>query len=269
MDDEPEVIRQQMKTTRSDLTQKIEALENQVVGTVQSTTQAVTDTVASVKEAVQKTVSSVKDTVSGTVSAVKDTVGETVESVKEALDLRGYVRKYPWASFGTAVAAGYVGGLLLGGGRRAEGDRITEMRSRGEPAVSYGRGGYDRFARASRRDLEEEARSSSFTASPAHATPTWMSQLASKFEPELNKLKGLALGTVFGLVRNWVAESSPPEVGSRISQVIDDFTRKLGGEPVHGPLLNFGRADCPPGGKSSREREAASEAHAARASAGL
>ena len=52
MDDEPEVIRQQMEVTRSDLTQKLEALETKVVNTVENTTCAVTDTVTSVKEAV-------------------------------------------------------------------------------------------------------------------------------------------------------------------------------------------------------------------------
>ena len=69
MDDEPEVIRQQMEETRSALTDKIERLEHQVVGTVQNTTRAVNDTVENVKEAVQETVSTVKDTVSGTVEA--------------------------------------------------------------------------------------------------------------------------------------------------------------------------------------------------------
>jgi ElaB/YqjD/DUF883 family membrane-anchored ribosome-binding protein len=247
MDDEPEVIRQQMKTTRSDLTQKIEALENQVVGTVQSTTQAVTDTVASVKEAVQETVSTVKDTVSG-----------TVDTVKDALDVRGYVEQYPWASFGCAVAAGYVGGLLLGGGRTAG------LRSPGEPFVAP-----DRGMRYDRRGLEKAARAARFTAEPAQAEPSWTSTLTSKFAPELTKLKGLALGAVGALVRDLVVRQTPGEVGAQLSEIIDDFTRKLGGEPIHGSFLPTGTAGAAAGGKSSRERDASSESHTVRASAGL
>jgi len=46
---DPEVIRQQMEATRTDLTEKLERLEQSVVGTVEETTSAVTGTVKSVE----------------------------------------------------------------------------------------------------------------------------------------------------------------------------------------------------------------------------
>ncbi len=269
MDDQPEVIRQQMEATRTDLTQKIEALENKVVNTVENTTSAVTDTVASVKEAVQDTVQSVKETVTGSVGAVKETLSDTAETVKDALDVRRYFEEYPWASFGASVAAGFVGGLLLGGGR-AQGDRITGLHSRGQaftgptPTAGYGGNGVTERERAA-------AREASFTAAPAHARPSWLNDLSAKFGDEMEKLKGVALGALAGLARDWVVQSTPPEVGTRLREVFDDFTRKLGGDPMQGNLLsNFSNyLGGTASGKTSRERDTASESFGHRTTAGL
>src|SRR5262249_3446394 len=134
-DDEPEVIRQQMEDTRANLTQKLEALEQQVVGTVQNTTEAVTQTVETVKEAVQGTVAAVKGTVGDTVDTVKETVG----AVKDKLDLAACVQQYPWSAFGASVAGGYLIGRLLGAGPQTPSHRIGELHSRGEPFFAHGR----------------------------------------------------------------------------------------------------------------------------------
>jgi len=262
MDDEPEVIRQQMEATRTDLTKKIEALENQVVGTVQNTTQAVSDTVETVKEAVQETVSAVKDTVSDTVGTVKDTVAETVCSVKEAMDVRGYVEQYPWASFGAAVAAGFVGGLMIESGQRAR-RRIGELHSHGEIPTSQGRREFNGRRYGPAEEFPPAARTVSYASEPARQD-SWIHELSQRFAPEIDKLKGLAIGALGSLVRDVVSQAAPGSVRERLTPVIDDVTRKLGGEPIQGPL-------CPEGedtaGKSSREREAVSEGRSPRAAA--
>jgi ElaB/YqjD/DUF883 family membrane-anchored ribosome-binding protein len=262
MDDEPEVIRQQMAETRSDLTRKIEALEHQVVSTVHSTTSAVTNTVESVKDAVQETVGSVKETVS-----------DTVESVKETLDIRRQVDEHPWLMFGASVATGFTAGLLLGG-RPKEGDRITDLHSRGEMFTarppSYERGTW------SRQDLEADARRSSFTASPAHepgAAPEsrgegWLHELGQQFAPEVDKVKRMALGALGALVRDMVTRSAPPSLGQQLTGLVDDVTRKLGGEPLRGSLLDGASYDTA-AGKTSRERDTFTEAHRERAAPGL
>jgi len=264
MDDEPEVIRQQMEATRTDLTHKIEALENQVVGTVQNTTQAVSETVESVKEAVQETVCAVKETVSDTVGTVKETMSETVSTVKEALDLRGYVEQYPWASFGAAVAAGFAGGLLLTGDHRAR-RRIAELHSRGETAYGRGRSDYN-GNRQRPEEFSSSARAAPQFAEAAPAGPSWMHQLTERFAPEIDKLKGLAVGALGALARDMVAQAASGPIGDRLSHVIDDFTRKLGGEPIRGHL--FEKLDAAAAGKSSRDRDAASEARPAATYAG-
>jgi ElaB/YqjD/DUF883 family membrane-anchored ribosome-binding protein len=253
MDDEPEVIRHQMEETRSSLTDKIERLEHTVEQKVQSTTAAVTCTVESVKEAVQDTVDTVKGTVHDTVDTVKNTVSSTVETVKEAFDVRGYFQEYPWAAFGAAVGVGFAGGVLIGAGRRAPSHDISELRSRGQASMAAGpshNGGSRKRVPASR--------ASSVAAAPMHAAAGLAGQVASKFGDELGKLKGVALGTVFGLLRDWVSRSAPPAVGTKVGEVIDDVTRKLGGEPIRGNL--FDSFSGLVAGKASRERETGSEA---------
>jgi ElaB/YqjD/DUF883 family membrane-anchored ribosome-binding protein len=238
MDDEPEVIRRQMEGTRSSLTDKIERLEQTVTDKVQTTTAAVTGTVQSVKDAVHDTV-----------DTVKCTVNNTVETVKETFDVRRYFAQYPWASFGASVGLGFAGGVLLESGHHARGDRIGELHSRGE------------VGRASAPSHNGGARKRSPAArmaAPAQAGQRLVGEVASKFGDELGKLKGVALGAVFGLVRDWISRSAPPEVGTKVGEVIDDVTRKLGGEPLRGNLLeSFGGLAR---GKASREKETVSDA---------
>ena len=241
MDDDPEVIRHQMEETRSSLTDKIERLEQTVTEKVQTTTAAVTDTVESVRGAVRDTVDTVRGTVTG-----------TVETVKETFDIPRYFREYPWAAFGAALGAGFAGGVALGTSARARGDRIATLHSRGQVPLSSGPPSHNGGTR-------KRSAATSFTAPPAHAAPGWASEVSAKFGDELGKLKGVALGAVFGLVRDWIGRSAPGDVGQRIAEVIDDVTRKFGGEPIRGNLLDtFDGLRL--GGKSSRERDAHAEA---------
>jgi len=113
MENETELIRDQMAETRSALSEKLEALQDQVLGTVEGTTRSVTDTVEAVQEAVQDTV-----------GTVKESFQETVQSVKSAFDLSEQMQKHPWLLLGGAVVVGYAGGRLLMG----EGASAMEIR---------------------------------------------------------------------------------------------------------------------------------------------
>lgn len=86
MDDNPEVIRSQMDQTRSDLSEKLESLENRVTEGMQSTGVAVSDTMTSVRGAVQ--------------------------SVSESLDFRLQVERHPWLVVGGAFALGFLAASL-------------------------------------------------------------------------------------------------------------------------------------------------------------
>jgi ElaB/YqjD/DUF883 family membrane-anchored ribosome-binding protein len=207
MADEPEVIRKQMEETRTDLTEKLETLEGEVQDKVQNATDKVSETVENVRE-----------TVRDTVENVKETVHDTLESVKSTFDLPQQVDRHPWLMFGGAVAVGYVGGCLLS---RLEEPRTADRSPRWE-AGDYGHQAGASLAGAGTR---EES-----------ATSQWLGEMYQKLRPEIDELKGLAIGAALGVARDLLARSLPERASHQVGQVIDNVTTKLGGKPIHGLL---------------------------------
>jgi ElaB/YqjD/DUF883 family membrane-anchored ribosome-binding protein len=201
-DQSKEVILQQMHDTRSSLADKLENLEQQVVDTVHTATSAVSDTVTSVKDAVHDTVATVKDSVQSTVTSVKD-------SLKDSLDIPGHVDRHPWATMAGSVALGYVGERFLS----RSGSKPTRER---RPSISGPENGSGlAAAKPTTRSATETGR---------------LNELADLFGPEIATLKGLAIGSVLGLVRDIVAKSAPPRLREQLVEVINRVTEKLGGE---------------------------------------
>jgi ElaB/YqjD/DUF883 family membrane-anchored ribosome-binding protein len=209
-----------MEETRASLTEKLEALESQVAGTVQSTTETVAETVEAVKETVENVTESVK---------------ETAHSVAETFNLKLQFERHPWEMLGGSVAVGALAGYFLTGKRRRrwEGNGYTE----------------EEYAR------EEPARPASFAA-PESMTrrepePSWSPPPPSppatpeRQQPEqkgwlwdtLGRLGGLAVGSLMGVVRDLAARSLPESLQHRVAEEIDRLTTKLGGEPVQGHVL--------------------------------
>ncbi len=112
MASEPDVNRlhEEIDQTRANLTEKLETLENQVMGTVQSAL----GTVSSARENVEGTIEQVTSTVQETVEQVTSTVQETVEQVKKTFDLDYQMQARPWVLVGGSVAAGLLVGALVG-----------------------------------------------------------------------------------------------------------------------------------------------------------
>jgi len=219
------VIRQQMHATRASLTDKLEALENKVVGTVEGATTAVSDTVNCVKEAVQDTVQS-----------VKGSVRDTVDTVKETVNITHHVERHPWLMFGASVATGYIGGALLCNAapsrRSARGVRHPDEWGRGPARLGGAAAGESYVAHQANGHRREAVRPE------AQPDNGFIAGLTERFGPEIDKLKSMAIGTLFGLGRELLARSVPGPISSQLTQVVDDVTRKLGGEPVRGPLLS-------------------------------
>jgi ElaB/YqjD/DUF883 family membrane-anchored ribosome-binding protein len=116
----PDVIEREMEQTRASLTDKVAALEGQVVGTLQTAT----DTVHTTVESVQTSVQAVKAAVEETMSTVKDSVTDSVQAVtsqvKSTFDFSHHVRDNPWMMVGGAAAVGFLAGFLIPGGGRRE-----------------------------------------------------------------------------------------------------------------------------------------------------
>jgi ElaB/YqjD/DUF883 family membrane-anchored ribosome-binding protein len=244
MAEKPEVIQQELEQTRHDLAEKLEQIGEKISGTVDTVTQTVsnvTDTVSSMTEAVEGTVQNVAQAVSGTVESVKETVesvgesaSETVESLKHAFNLSEQVQKHPWLCFGGSVAVGFIGGKFL-----------VPRRSRTSEVESFVRGGYSAGPAETqeRQPATDRDRSQDHGASRAEETTgtgssSWLGSVLQHFGGEVNKLKGLALGTLFGVVRDMVSQNLPESLKDQVVHLINDVTEKVGGETIQGKVLD-------------------------------
>ena len=215
MPPETELIKQQMCQTRASLTEKVERLENQVLGTVRDTTNTVSGTVHEVSSAVR-----------GTVQEVRATVNEAISSTRDALDLSRQMQQHPWLLFGSSVAAGYIGGRLL--------DSIESGRF--PPRAALPAAAEQLLPSSSEVRQQLEARPAARV-----STPSFLQTLLDTFAPEIDKLKRLALGAALGVVRDKVAESVPPQLRGDVVNLMDRFTTKLGGDaPPPGAMFGWG-----------------------------
>jgi ElaB/YqjD/DUF883 family membrane-anchored ribosome-binding protein len=224
MENEPELIRDQMQETRTALTEKLEALEQQVVNTVQNITTPVTETVETVKKTVEETVCAVKDTVQSTVDTVTGAAQKTAETVKETFNLPRQVERHPWLAMLGAVAVGYIGGRLL---------LPEDTGSRGEPTTS-GSPFPESMNRAVSEPHEHNGRHGKDTEEPSEGL---LSGLMDAYSDELNQLKALGIGAVVGVVRDLVTQNVSGEIGSRLKDWMNGLTEKMGGKPFSEPIV--------------------------------
>jgi len=104
-DKTPEEIEREMLVTRESLSEKVAALENQVVGTVQNAADTFTGTVEAVKSFVSQAPETVSETVKQASAAVSD-------AFKGTFDISEHVRKNPWTAVGISALMGGVVGAL-------------------------------------------------------------------------------------------------------------------------------------------------------------
>ncbi len=235
MDQEPDLIKEQMAETRVSLTDKIEKLEDTLKETVQETLHTASNTVENVTESVEQTVETVKEAVGDSVETVKETMHETVESVKDALNLRRHVQRHPWAMLGGAIAVGFLGGRLLGQAQRAR-ERRRPQREESRfirPGTPEAHAPMPTSAPA--RSPERQAESE-YPADDQQSS--LLGRLGETFGDELSKLKGLALGATFGVLRDMLTASVPEQMKPQLTEVMNGFTTKLGGKVIQGPLLD-------------------------------
>jgi ElaB/YqjD/DUF883 family membrane-anchored ribosome-binding protein len=202
MDREREIIERQMAETRHALTDKLDQLEQKVAHTVSDATQ---------------TVEQVRSAVTGTVSSVTESVRETVESVTDALDLSKQVERHPWGMVAGATALGFVGGCLLYSQTSAPARSQTR-----EPTIKPSKTGNGKHGSLGQRVAR-------FAEQSPFGSQTW--------GPVVDKLRGLAVGTALGVVKDLVSKAVPPALERDVSEVMDGITSALGGHPISGHVL--------------------------------
>jgi len=233
-----------MEDTRKDLADKVEKLEQKLVGTVET----VTDTVASVKDTISDTVETVKESIQGTVKAVTGTVGDTVEtvtdsvhsavdSVKEFFNVPHQVERHPWLMMGGSVLLGYLGGRLLTPrrSRYTEEAPATLVEAAYHPSAAFMHG-----AEAYR---PPEPRREEPAAPSEDKKEGLLSHLNERFGGELGKLKGMAIGTLLGAARDMVSQWVPETLKGDVTEMVNGFTSKLGGRVINGPVFSGSRQE--------------------------
>jgi ElaB/YqjD/DUF883 family membrane-anchored ribosome-binding protein len=207
MPDEQEAIRQDMEETRSSLTDKISILEERVVETVHDASEGVKDTIEKVKDAVEESV-----------CKVKETFGDTVDTVKETFSIRTQVERRPWLAMAGAVGIGFLAGHWLSQPERTNVNQPLPRPKR------YGNGAH--------RDP-----AASFSAPRPAAEAGIVDHLSKTFESELTQIKGLAIGTLGGIVRDLVTDIVPDMLRPSVTEVLNGVTTKLGGQAIPERIL--------------------------------
>jgi len=171
---------------------------------MEETRSSLADKLETLENEFRETVEGATEAVSNTVEAVQ----ETVETVKETFDPRKQVERHPWLMMAGAVATGYVAGCLL---ERSPPARSAATQQPPPPMPFVGAG-----------------------AAPPAAPPTAPAS-PGPFASSLEKLKGLAIGSLMSVVRELVTRAAPPTIVSELVSVVDDVTTKLGGKPLRSP----------------------------------
>ncbi len=224
-DKSPDLIEREMEQTRESLTQKVAALENQVLGTIQTATNTLTDTVQTVKETVSTAPAAVRETVQETVAAVKDSVAETFTQVRDSVasfNMSECVRDRPFAALGTSVAAGFVTGLCLFGGRRP-------IMARGTLAPA-GNG----HAGAVPKSVFSPAATSHVESPHADSPPGLFAGLVGMVGGELQQLARQALSTAVASLKESVNHRVPGLVDGAVQNVTDRLSGQETPATSHG-----------------------------------
>jgi ElaB/YqjD/DUF883 family membrane-anchored ribosome-binding protein len=192
-------MRQEIDCTRSAMADKMGALEDRVMGTVQSAQETVEDSIQLAKD--------------------------TVATVKRNFDIKYQVEQHPWAMVGGCFFAGLaLGGLLL------------TVRRRSWQAPNRLAGNETPLPGSPRLGAEQRSNGNGDTAA---ATPWPHSMSANgpgffgQFHEEVDKVKGMAIGYVMGLLRDSIKDAVP-HLASQIDDVMNSVTTKLGSTPVQG-----------------------------------
>lgn len=192
----PTQLEQDMFQTRESITEKVAALENQVIGTIQNAADTVTDAVDSVKEAVTAAPTAVSDTLRETVQVVKDTLHETVGS----FSVSRCIRNNAGLALGTTILGGFVIGYGLSG-RRVRRDASSQQL----------------LSPDARELLERPTRRPAAQPRQPSLIDGWIHRITS----ELQSLGEEAMATAIRSLKQNINDQVPAAVESAVHQITD------------------------------------------------
>jgi len=176
-------MREEIDCTRSDLANKLGALEDRVMGNVQSAQETVEDSIQIAKD--------------------------TVATVKRTFDVKHHVEQHPWAMVGGCIVAGFALGALFKnlGRRNEEGGRRREERSRSDSSVSAQPTSFAPVAPAPQYQPPPPTRPGLF----------------DLLHDEIEQVKGMAIAYVLGMARDSIKEAVPqmaPQIDEVMNSIV-------------------------------------------------
>jgi len=164
------------------------------------------------------TVQGATHAVTDTVETVKESVRDSVHSMQTNLDPIHQADRHPWTMFAVSLGAGYAIGKVLEGGSAPRSTVIDQPAAWPHPSPATG---------ASSHGAPHNGTASSF-----------VQNIVKPLEPDFRRLKEIGIGMLFGVVRDFLHDVAPEPMRERLHEVVDDVTRKMGGEPVKGSILD-------------------------------
>jgi hypothetical protein len=146
---------------------------------------------------------------------------DTVATVKRNFDIRYQVEQHPWA----VVGGGFLVGLALGG-------LLLRVRQRSRQSPNRPAGNETSLTGSPRRFSEQRSNDSFDTAAQPPRPPATAANrpgVFGRFHEEIDKVKGMAIGYVMGLIRDSIKDGVP-QMASQIDDVMTGLTTKLGGQ---------------------------------------
>ena len=148
---------------------------------------------------VLKEANMVAQDVSNAVYSVTQSVQDKVDSVKDAVDLPHQVEVRPWTMIAGALTVGFVAGhvhLPRGNGSGNGSSHVGHAPARPMPN--------------------------------ADPEPGWLHKVADTLSPELDTLKGIAVGALLGLAREMAVTSAPRLAGPQLEELMGVVAKRFG-----------------------------------------
>jgi ElaB/YqjD/DUF883 family membrane-anchored ribosome-binding protein len=204
MDPRTDSIKQDLNDTRRSMTEKIDAIEGRVRGTVDDVKQSAHDAVDNVKQSAY----------------------DMVDTVKEKLDVHQLVDDRPWTALGVSLAVGFALGKIGGGSSSRRNFDWDRDYSRAYSTSNWS-GSYPRF-----EDREQQNRgtndwrpatSSSLSSSKSSSGSGFMADVKSQFGEELDVLRAAAVTAGLKFLHDVVRQNAP-----QLATEVDRVRRERG-----------------------------------------
>ena len=110
----PEDVHHDMQVTRTHLGAGLQALGDKAAGYAHDAAEAVEDAYQGTRDALHAARDAVQDAAAHGAAYARHAVADATAFAGRAVDVRRYVRRYPWPAVVTAVAVGFACGRLAG-----------------------------------------------------------------------------------------------------------------------------------------------------------